>query len=190
MKKPFPYLLLRLGGISYDALQVFVFDEKIANDFYEKSNLLEAFKRNLNTYFNEKINQTTDYQLKKIAKNIRNDVFNNRKIAFEKLLKNELLDRETIDQLTEFQTLHQEYENLKSHFKKSLQTHLEKAQKSLQVLSNYSNLQNGLVLSSPALLSRISNYQQKTPYQFRKKELQTERALMQYLARQPEFQLK
>ncbi len=183
MKKPFPYLLLRLGGISYDALQVFVFDEKIANDFYEKSNLLEAFKRNLNTYFNEKIKDTTNYQFKKIAKNIRNDVFNNRTISFEKLLKNELLDRETIDQLTEFQTLHQEYENLKSHFKKSLQTHLEKAQKSLQVLSNYSNLQNGLVLSSPALLSRISNYQQKTPYQFRKKELQTERALMQYLAR-------
>ena len=53
----------------------------------------------------------------------------------------------------------------------------------LQQFANHPILQNGLVLSAPSLLNRIPSFQKRTPEQFRKKERQTERTLMQFLTR-------
>jgi hypothetical protein len=183
VKKAFPHLLLRLGGLSYDALQPFIFENETTIDFYKKYQSLKEQEAFMNVFFTEKINQTTSYELKKYLKNIRNDVFNGRNIAFQKWLNIELFDKEIREQLQLLKERQTDYLTVEITFKKAFEIHLERAQKTLQTLSNHSNLQNGLVLSAPSLLSRIPNYQQKTPIQFRKKELQTGRALMQYLAR-------
>jgi hypothetical protein len=183
VKKAFPHLLLRLGGLSYDALQPFVFENETTIDFYKKYQSLKEQEAFINVFFTKKINQTTNHELKKYLKNIRNDIFNGRKIAFQKWLNIELFDEKIQEQLQLLKERQEDYLTIEITFKKAFEIHLEHGQKTLQTLSNHSNLQNGLVLSAPSLLSRIPNYQQKTLLQFRKKELQTGRALMQYLAR-------
>ena len=65
---------------------------------------------------------------------------------------------------------------------KEFNERLYNARIALQELALHPSLQNGLVLSAPTLLDRITSFRKRTPNQFRKKERQTERTIMQLIA--------
>ena len=60
---------------------------------------------------------------------------------------------------------------------------LIRIRENIKELSKETALRNGLLLSAPSVLDRIASYQKKEIADFRKKEKQTERTIVQYLTR-------
>ena len=84
-----------------------------------------------------------------------------------------------------FDEIYQSVETLQNNSELEIQFNqaLILIRENIKNLSKESALTNGLVLSAPSLLDRITSYQKKEIAGFRKKEKQTERTIVQYLTR-------
>jgi hypothetical protein len=84
-----------------------------------------------------------------------------------------------------FEEIHQSIETLQDdvELENKFNQELIRIRENIKELSKETALRNGLLLSAPSVLDRISSYQKKEIADFRKKEKQTERTIVQYLTR-------
>ncbi len=182
----FPFVLLRLAGLPLDYLDPL---HLLAPDW--KNLLLRETELNhqsqaLRQRLSDVIGTHPDYQAKNTLANLYRDFASGRRLRIHKYQG--LFDHnETAKAL--FQTLvdwQKQVENLaaqKATFQTDYQTQVIVQRAKLQSLLAAPNLLKGLPFASISTYQRLQRYLQKDPASFRKKELQTERTLLQYLTR-------
>lgn len=185
--KIFPHILVRIGGNSYDFLSSgmtfnalgvltdFILNKEI--QFKEVSN--ELSKR-----LYDFIGSTKDTSIQNFVLNIRRDIFNAREIKEEKIeICSEVLPHSIKTMLDKYLIMRCELDVLKIDGSKKYSEEVIQARRTLQTLAKNETLQQGLVLSSRALLESIENYSYSDVKTFTKKELRTELSLLKYLVR-------
>lgn len=184
--KLFPYSLIRIGGESFEDWDRLDASELV--DFFRElsdSHQIKTDKKNkLCDDLMEFIREVEDQGAQNAIQNVRRDIFNNRKVKNSKLNKakdvlsdelNTLLD----DYLQYSLSLKEKEENGKAIYEKVIKSN----RSVFKDLISKDSLKKGLVLSSRSLLERLESYNKREIDQFRKKELQTEISLLQYLTR-------
>ena len=178
--KIFPHILCRIASLSFEALEKLRFSDSFF-DLLEKERVLEmdleAIKIKILTDLKSFDTTFSDFsKIRKFKKQIyknhdldlsinifkSNDIFNNL------LIYNDLINEKT--KINHFLERQFEIENLR-------------IKTELQALSHHLDFQNALPLSSISFAKSLQKYWDKNPKDFRKKELQTEQTVMQYLAR-------
>lgn len=176
----FPHVLCRIGGLPFEVLKQFTFSEYLQGLFdrqIELENKLELYK--IEVLENLKAFKPTNFQFSTIRK-IKKKVYKNQilelsliheleeNIKSKLLIYNDLLNKKKVLSIT-----------IKEYFEAELLQH----KINLQQLAQHPNFQNALPLSSISFAKSLQRYLDKSPKDFRKKELQTERTVMQYITR-------
>ncbi|MGB3463747.1 MAG: lantibiotic dehydratase [Cyclobacteriaceae bacterium] len=184
--KLFPYSLIRIGGESFedwdklDAGELAVFFKDLNDSHDEKDRL----KNQLCDDLMEFIRKLEDPAVQNAIQNVRRDIFNDRKVKNSKLQKaREILSDPLRTQLDAYLTYKEE---LKQKEEDGRTVYDKVARENRQVfkeLVSKDSIKKGLVLSSRSLMERLESYYKRDIDQFRKKELQTEISLLQYLTR-------
>jgi hypothetical protein len=178
--KIFPHILCRVAGLSFDELEKLNYSEAFCNLLEKESTLkieLEAIKEKIladlksfdTTFFDfSKIRKFKKLIYKNYTLDLNRNIFQDNIIFNNLLIYNGLLDESIkINEVLETQLL---IEDLR-------------IKRALQILSKNPNFLNALPLSSILFAKSLKNYWAKNPKDFRKKELQTEQTIMQYIAR-------
>lgn len=182
----FPHSLVRYAGMNYQVFDSFKL--KGSKGILQKDHQMKAAKTRLKALICdglfELITLQTDDVLRQQLINLKRQVFNDKKVNPQKL--EELLKIFPADLTLDFQNYMQVSQNMETfHQTNTLnyqQLMIEQSRK-LQELAMDTNLQNGLLLSSPVLLEQLPGYLQKDPASFRQKELRIEFSLLRYLTR-------
>ncbi|MDO1446723.1 lantibiotic dehydratase [Rhodocytophaga aerolata] len=182
----FPYILTRIGGGSLKNLtqvntsQLLGCLEKLQALQEQKELAKQALCDTLLTY-----NKTlADSKAQNHIQNVRRDIFNNRPLKPAAIWQaRQHLPASLAATLDSYLALvagiQQAEENAGSVYQQVCTT----IRLHLQQLATDENLQKGLVLSSQPLLQALTQYVQKNPGEFKKKEFQTEQSLLKYLTR-------
>ncbi|MEL6562201.1 MAG: lantibiotic dehydratase, partial [Bacteroidota bacterium] len=184
--KLFPYSLIRIGGESFedwdrlDASELVDFFQELSDSHQTKTDK----KNKLCDDLMEFIRGVEDQGAQNAIQNVRRDIFNNRKVKNNKLNKaKEVLSDELNAQLDDYLqyslSLKEKEESGKAVYEKVIKSN----RAVFKDLISKDSLKKGLVLSSRSLLERLESYNKREIDQFRKKELQTEISLLQYLTR-------
>ena len=184
--KLFPYSLIRIGGESFedwdrlDASELVDFFKELSEGHEIKSDKKNKLCDDLMEY----IRGVEDQGAQNAIQNVRRDIFNDRKVKNSKLNNAKaVLSEELCQQLDYY---FQYSTSLKEKEENGLAVY-EKVVKSNRTvfkdLISKDSLKKGLVLSSRSLLERLESYHKREIDKFRKKELQTEISLLQYLTR-------
>lgn len=178
--KIFPHILCRIASLSFEVLENLHFSDSF-RDLLEKERVLEmdleGIKikilkdlKSFDTTFSEflKIRKFKKQIHKKQYLDLSVNIFENNNIFNKLLIYNDLIDK--IIKINHLIKIEFEKENLRIKTK-------------LQTLSHHIDFQNALPLSSISFAKSLQKYWDKNPKDFRKKELQTEQTVMQYIAR-------
>jgi len=182
----FPHSLVRYAGMNYQVFDSFKL--KGSKGILQKDHQMKAAKTKLKALICdglfELITLQTDDVLRQQLINLKRQVFNHKKVNPQKL--EELLEIFSAELRLDFQNYMQVSQNMETfHQTNTLnyqQLMIEQSRR-LQELAMDTNLQNGLLLSSPVLLDQLPGYLQKEPASFRQKELRIEFSLLRYLTR-------
>ncbi len=184
--KLFPYSLIRVGGETFDNWsqlevdQLSEFSSELSK-LYEKR---EQFKEKLCDDLMSFIQSSSDQLVQNAVQNVRRDIFNGRKLKNSKLNKaKEVLPDNLNADLSDFL---KSAEVIKEKLSLGKEVYLEtliENRKKFQELVDGDTIKKGLVLSSRSLLDRLKSYKSKEVSAFRKKEMQTEISLLQYMTR-------
>lgn len=178
MIKVLPHILCRVAGMSFSELEAIGFSDELQQ---LNENLL-LYKSSYETHKKDVIDCLKGFQpddenfsiIRKIKKLVRK----NQHIPIEWMeiedISGKLPVYNQILKIVENRTI--EFENL---FEKEAGEQRCK----IQQLAKKPNFQKALPLSSISFAKRLQRYLDKNPANFKKKELQTERTVMQYLAR-------
>ena len=178
MIKVLPHILCRVAGMSFSELEAISFSDELQ----ELNKNLLLYKSGYETHKKDVIDCLKRFQpddenfsiIRKIKKLVRK----NQHIPMEWMeiedISGKLPVYNQILKIVENRTI--EFENL---FEKEAGEQRCK----IQQLAKNPNFQKALPLSSISFAKRLQRYLDKNPADFKKKELQTERTVMQYLAR-------
>lgn len=184
--KLFPYSLIRIGGESFedwdklDASELVNFFKGLSDGHQTKTDKKNKLCDDLMDF----IRDLEDQNDQNAIQNVRRDIFNERKVKNSKLQKaREILTdelRAQLDQYLQFKVELKEKEETGA----AIYERVVKSNRTVfKELISSDSLKKGLVLSSRSLLERLDSYHKREIDQFRKKELQTEISLLQYLTR-------
>ena len=186
----FPHILSRVGGIEFKEVKSLSFQKmKYVELLLQKEQELEIHSQKINQSFQDVFHKTNDYRFRAILKNAQKDFFN-RRFSFVKKIKKHLLSfRESknvnvlLIEIDGFQKNIIHLEKLRTDFDKIFQKEWYRQLQFLQGVSQIENFQKGILQSSPSLFQQLSKFQNKSTDDFRKKEMQTARAVAQYFYR-------
>ncbi len=185
----FPHILCRIGGGSFDefseaiyfpALQEII--TKQVHLHHEKESVKLAFSERLRKFIEQEQNAKTQ----NLLQNFRRDIYNDRNRGTKDKTIQEIrkiIPAELFKELDNYLLILDKYKNLVNKGEVVYEQERIKSRNNLKVLSLKDNLQKGLLLSSHALLDQIPKYAGKSAEEFTKKEIKTERSLLQYLTR-------
>ena len=178
MIKTFPHILCRVGGMPFSELEVIGFSD----EFLELNEKLIFIQDEFEKYKNIVIEhlkhfKPIDDNFSTIRK-IKKVVYKNRIVSIE------LIEIESLNgQLERYNQLLSQYLKSKNKFQIEFEKEYQQQRLTIQNLAKQPNFQKALPLSSISFAKQLQRYLDKNPVDFKKKELQTERAVMQYLAR-------
>ncbi len=181
--KVFPYLLFRVGGLSYDELLKLNIDPQIIEIYFTINEEWGELNQKLREVFSLTIKNETDLVLKKQLRKFRKRLFKDKVIEEELDTFLVKFDEDLQGKIIYFEAFRAIYKSSYPLFAREFKIKFLAQRKYLQELSSHPHLQNGLIFSAPNILARIAKYQTQEPKKFRKKAFQTERAVMRYLAR-------
>ncbi|MEO9869284.1 lantibiotic dehydratase [Ekhidna sp.] len=182
----FPYTLARLGGDTFDQWQKIQFTKTNASfdNLIKLKSQIEKRKGPLCEHLLSHMKNLEDSSAQNNIQNVRRKIFNDRTVKAKEL-----------DKI---------YQNLPINLRKELDEYLESSKKlelnnlraeevyeeeillqreELKEIVKSDVLRKGLLLSSKSLLNQLESYISKPAVEFRKKEFQTEKSLLQYLSR-------
>jgi len=177
----FPYVLLRVGGASFELLETLniPIDNKFI-DVYERKIKLKSDICNL--LFNE-ISKLTDSKKQNILLKIKRDLFNERNLNNLRLSEIEdELEQETIEKINIYVNTIDEIEKLSKELIAKYENELPKLRERLKLLSQDRSIQNGLVFSSQSLYKNIEEYRNHNG-DYSKNVKKTEISIIKYLTR-------
>lgn len=178
--KLLPHILCRITALPFESLEKLRFSDGF-DDLLAAEKALENDLARLKTIILtdlKSFDATFPYFLKirKLKKQIyKNKVLN---LDFNIFEKNKIFDNLLI-----YNGLIHQKERMNHLLDATFEKENLRIKTELQRLSHHIDFQNALPLSSISFARALQKYQRKNPKDFRKKELQTESMLMQYLAR-------
>jgi len=184
--KLFPYSLIRIGGELFEdwdqletsELESFFLDlsDRHAKRIDKKNTLCDKLM-----IF---IRDAEDTATQNAVQNVRRDIFNERKVKNSKLNKaKDVLPEELKIQLDEYLEFQQSLKQQEIDGQAIYEKVITANRVVFKDLVGKDTIKKGLVLSSRSLLERLESYRTRDIDKFRKKELQTEISLLQYLTR-------
>ena len=182
----FPHSLVRYAGMDYRKFNGFKLVG--AREILEKQQQFLSEKAKLKLLICDKlydlITAQTDEGCRQKLINLKRQVYNDKKIAVEKLEELAgLFPAELALALKSYLFLVQSITGFHAANRINFQQQLNEQHRKLQQLALDPSLQNGLLLSSPVLLEQLSGYQKKDPEHFRQKEHRMAFSLLRYLTR-------
>ncbi|UII21878.1 lantibiotic dehydratase [Fulvivirga ligni] len=182
--KLFPRALLRIGGAPYKEWESFNFP--YLTEQINRLTLLEVKREETKSVLCDDlfafISNSESSEDQNSVQNLRRDIYNGRKLKKSKIDKALLaLTPVLAGKLSEYLALIDNIKRVEKEGENIYQNENEAAKSILKRLVSSSTFQKGLLLSSKNLLDRISAYQKGKIT--RKKELQVESSLLQYLSR-------
>ncbi len=187
MLKIFPYILARIGGLSYDYLESLSWSNRkdLAIYFKAKEEIEEQRLQILEDLLFV-VNKIEDYPAKFYLKILRRSIFNRRNIKikafnYEGFIKNEF--EAVIKKVVQYKSNLLDWEKKTLKFEEIYEGELLKVRENLLKNEFPEALSKGLQLASHSFLKRLNTYQEKGTEKLNKKILQTERKLLQYLSR-------
>lgn len=183
----FPHLLVRVGGQPFEMLERLNLIEttRIVAEIHHCEKRTAVIKRRLSDGLYTIIQNSKDPRDRVGLLNLKRDIHNERGIAPEKLrLLTSHLPANLSQSLHEFLELREQISSLMLEGERLFPEELAQSRASLRDLAEDSRLQEGLLLSSQSLLTRINkSYLRKDPKIFSKSDHDTERSLIKYLSR-------
>lgn len=178
MIKILPHILCRVSGMSFSELEAIGFSDELQ----ELNENLRLYKSGYESHKNDVINSLKAFQpndknfstIRKMKKLVRKNQYIPMELIEIEEVSGKLFMYNRILKIVESRTV--EFESL---FEKEV----EQQRLKIQQLAKQPNFQKALPLSSISFAKRLQRYLDGNPIDFKKKELQTERTVMQYLAR-------
>jgi hypothetical protein len=178
---------MRVSGGPFEQFQTLNLGETmdIVEEIHDNRRLVGEAKDSISDALHQLIAQyrETDPQLCGGLLKFRRAIFNDRAVSVKIREQVEPVLPDTLrSQLETLKQLDEQYGDLVERGSVSFASELERSRQNLETLAGDQNLQKGLLLSSQSLLARVNAYLNRGG-PLHKKELQTERSLIKYLAR-------
>jgi hypothetical protein len=177
----FPYVLLRIGGGSFENLETLnISIDKNYEEIYKKKQIL---KNEVSEFLFKDISKINDRKRLNLLLNIKRDLFNERN--FENIKISEiavLTEKITLDKIYEYINIVKEVEKYSKEIVKKYEDELTGLREKLKELSQDRSIQNGFVFSSQSLYKNIQEYLKHTG-EYTKSIKKTEVSIIKYLTR-------
>ena len=182
--------MVRLGGLPFDRMEdLSLNDKKELEDYLEQLNKINTAKADLISILGKSPEELHCGFMLKSLYQLKMDLEKGRRLKLPARFDENLLESERpffeylINKITDYRVGKKNLILLRGSFEKKYAAQLILCRKQLQNQSHSDVLKKGLLMSSWVLLEQLSKYQSKAIEDFRKKEGQTERTVLQYLSR-------
>ena len=184
--KLFPFVLLRLAGLSLDKLAGLHGPTEGWPALLEQIAQRAQRKDLLSQQLSDFIQRQEDYRRRHPLQNLRRDLHRDRRLRLDKyaaLFTGDASARALANSFREWEAAGRELEAGRQRWREQYAAEVLRHRHRLQALVDTPALLLGLPFSSTSSEQRLRSYRHKDPLRFRKKELQRERTLLQFLTR-------
>ena len=184
--KLFPFVLLRLAGLSLAKLAGLHGPTEGWPALLEQIAQRAQRKDLLSQQLSDFIQRQEDYRRRHPLQNLRRDLHRDRRLRLDKyaaLFTGDASARALAKSLREWEAAGRELEAGRQRWREQYAVEVLRHRHRLQALVDTPALLLGLPFSSTSSEQRLRSYRHKDPLRFRKKELQSERTLLQFLTR-------
>lgn len=177
----FPYILLRIGGGSYENLERLNLPaNKYFEVIYKKK---ETLKNEVSDLLFKDISKLGDHKSQNRLLNKKRDLFNERNLNnFDMSTISDLIENQTKEKISEYLECIKEYEVQNKELIDSFESNLPELRERLKFLSQDWSIQNGFVFSSQSLYKNIQEYLNHSK-EYTKSVKKTEVSVIKYLTR-------